>query len=46
MRAAFITNAAIGVRPVESIDTLTFHGEPEIVQALQNEYTAIKGEPL
>jgi branched-subunit amino acid aminotransferase/4-amino-4-deoxychorismate lyase len=46
MRAAFITNAAIGVRPVESIDTLMFHGDPRIVEGLQNEYTAIKGEPL
>jgi branched-subunit amino acid aminotransferase/4-amino-4-deoxychorismate lyase len=46
MRAAFITNAAIGVRPVESIDLIRYEPVPELVQTLQDEYAAITAEPL
>ncbi|MEH1128896.1 aminotransferase class IV family protein [Micromonospora sp. CPCC 206061] len=46
MPAAFVTNAAIGVRPVGQIDQTTYLGEAEIVQDLRAAYLAIPGEEL
>jgi branched-subunit amino acid aminotransferase/4-amino-4-deoxychorismate lyase len=46
MRAAFITNAGLGVGPVESIDMIKFPGDSAFIEKLQREYAAIPGEPL
>lgn len=46
MRAAFITNAAIGVRAVESINGTGFAGDPAFIERLQDSYAAIPAEPL
>jgi branched-subunit amino acid aminotransferase/4-amino-4-deoxychorismate lyase len=46
MQAAFATNAAIGVRPIDAIDDVTFpEGEP-ILELLRKQYLEIPSEPL
>ncbi|WP_030196222.1 aminotransferase class IV family protein [Streptomyces sp. NRRL S-87] len=46
VRAAFATNAAIGVRAVGGIDGIELPGSHEVVDSLRTAYTAIEGEPL
>ena len=46
MRAAFVTNAAVGVRPVEAIDQVAFDTGDELVHKLRHAYTAHPGEPV
>ncbi|MCT9931340.1 aminotransferase class IV family protein [Planotetraspora sp. A-T 1434] len=46
MEAAFVTNAAIGVRPIRSIDEIKFVANRPIISRLQDEYAAIPGEFL
>nr|WP_240942969.1 aminotransferase class IV family protein [Planosporangium thailandense] len=44
--AAFITNAAVGLRSVRSIDDVELAGATGLVEALRKEYDAIEGDPL
>jgi branched-subunit amino acid aminotransferase/4-amino-4-deoxychorismate lyase len=44
--AAFITNAAIGLRPVRDIDGRPLADASEIVETLRRAYDTIEGEPL
>ncbi|WP_326829120.1 aminotransferase class IV family protein [Streptosporangium sp. NBC_01810] len=46
MEAAFITNAAIGVRPIRSIDGVDFTADLPAIDLLQREYMAIPGDTL
>lgn len=46
MQAAFATNAAMGVRPIRTIDSLHFQPDHPVVHRLQNRYAAIPGEPV
>lgn len=43
---AFATNASVGIRPVQSIDSVELVDESPIVRNLQLQYAAIPGEPL
>ncbi|HCT76733.1 MAG TPA: aminotransferase [Micromonosporaceae bacterium] len=43
---AFITNAAIGVRPISAIDGHSWLDIPSFVKSLIEQYTAIEGERL
>ena len=44
--AAFVTNAVVGVRPVQSIDDVQLPGSPEVVSRLRDAYIAVPGTPL
>src|SRR5262249_24366107 len=44
MRAAFITNATVGVRASRSIADIAFAEDDPTIQVLQNAYRAIRGE--
>lgn len=44
--AAFIANAAVGLRPVHSIDGTDLATADALVTALRDEYEAIEGQPL
>jgi branched-subunit amino acid aminotransferase/4-amino-4-deoxychorismate lyase len=44
--SAFITNAAVGLRPVRSIDGTGLAEATAFVEALRKEYDAIEGESL
>lgn len=46
MRAAFITNAGVGVRAVASIDTMTFAADDPMIGRLQDAYLGVDGEPV
>lgn len=46
MQAAFATNAVVGVRAVEAIDSTTWDRDHPIVASLRREYEAIEPEPL
>lgn len=46
MRAAFVTNAAVGVRAVASIDGTGFAGAGPLLSSLAELYAAVPGEPL
>ncbi|MEV6984729.1 aminotransferase class IV family protein [Sphaerisporangium sp. NPDC051017] len=46
MTAAFVTNSAIGVRPVRSIDGAELRPDEPIMTTLRREYAALPGEPL
>src|SRR6266545_141932 len=46
IRAAFITNAGVGVRAVSAINDIAFAKDDPTIQALQDAYLAIPGEPL
>lgn len=44
MRAAFITNAAVGVRSVAAIDGVPFDPMSDMIRQLRDAYTAVRGE--
>ncbi len=46
MWAAFVTNAAIGVRAVGAIDDMELNDDHPVVEVLRREYAGIPGEPL
>jgi branched-subunit amino acid aminotransferase/4-amino-4-deoxychorismate lyase len=46
MRAAFISNAGVGVRAVSTIDDVAFAEDDLTIHALQDAYIAIPGEPV
>lgn len=46
MRSAFVTNAAIGMRPVASIDGLTLSVHAPVIGFLQEAFAALDAEPL
>ncbi|GGZ14891.1 hypothetical protein GCM10010387_03920 [Streptomyces inusitatus] len=46
MRAAFATNAAIGVRAISGVDGVELPGSHAIIDALRKEYTEIEGDSL
>jgi branched-subunit amino acid aminotransferase/4-amino-4-deoxychorismate lyase len=46
MRAAFVTNAAVGVRPVQMIDHITFDPDASLLRDLCEVYAAIAGDEL
>ncbi|AZM50212.1 aminotransferase [Streptomyces sp. WAC 06738] len=46
MEAAFATNAAVGVRPIASIDGVTYDPEHPVLHTLRKEYESISPEPL
>lgn len=43
---AFITNAAVGIRPVSGIDGRSWLDVPSFVKSLSEQYIAIEGEPI
>jgi branched-subunit amino acid aminotransferase/4-amino-4-deoxychorismate lyase len=46
LRAAFATNAAVGVRPIAGIDEVRFPADHSIVEVLRAEYARIRPERL
>jgi branched-subunit amino acid aminotransferase/4-amino-4-deoxychorismate lyase len=44
--AAFVTNAAVGVRPVQLIDHIRYDADAELIRELREAYLAIPGEDL
>jgi len=46
MRAAFVTNAGVGVRPVSLIDEVRYADDEETLRELSEAYLAIRGEDL
>jgi branched-subunit amino acid aminotransferase/4-amino-4-deoxychorismate lyase len=44
--AAFATNASVGVRPIQSIDSVELLDDSPVIRNLQLQYAAIPGEPL
>ncbi len=46
MRAAFATNAAVGVRAIAAVDDRELANDHPIVETLRREYLDIPGEPL
>ncbi|WP_017627797.1 aminotransferase class IV [Nocardiopsis chromatogenes] len=46
MDGAFITNAAVGVRPVSAVDGHTFTDRPPLVERLRTAYEEIPGEAV
>ncbi|MEV5505606.1 aminotransferase class IV family protein [Streptomyces orinoci] len=46
MRAAFATNAAIGVRAITGIDELRFAADDPVLGRLRAAYAGVRGEPL
>ncbi|GAB2724697.1 aminotransferase class IV [Kitasatospora kifunensis] len=46
MRAAFATNAAIGVRTVCAIDEVTYPTDDPVLEELRQTYARLPGEPL
>ncbi|SDH01596.1 Branched-chain amino acid aminotransferase/4-amino-4-deoxychorismate lyase [Sinosporangium album] len=46
MRAAFATNAAVGVRAIGAIDGVPFPSDHPVLSALRKEYEAIPAEPV
>ncbi|KNB53965.1 aminotransferase class IV family protein [Streptomyces caatingaensis] len=46
MRAAFATNAAVGVRAVAAVDDVALDPGHPVVAALQEAYAALRGEPV
>ncbi|NJC82540.1 aminotransferase [Planosporangium mesophilum] len=46
MRAAFVTNAAVGVRPVARVDEVVFAGEPAVLETLRRAYAGIALEEI
>lgn len=46
MRFAFVTNAAVGVRPVRSIDDVRLPGEAALWESLRDAYASLPGELL
>jgi branched-subunit amino acid aminotransferase/4-amino-4-deoxychorismate lyase len=46
MRAAFVTNAAVGVRPVRLIDDVRYDQYAELIRDLREAYAAVPGEDL
>jgi len=44
MQSAFVTNASVGIRAVQSIDEVNFPEGASIIKRLQDEYAAIPGE--
>jgi branched-subunit amino acid aminotransferase/4-amino-4-deoxychorismate lyase len=46
MRAAFVTNAAVGVRPVRIIDGVRYDHDADLIRDLRDAYAAIPGEDL
>jgi branched-subunit amino acid aminotransferase/4-amino-4-deoxychorismate lyase len=46
MQAAFITNAAVGVRAVTAIDSRQYPVGVELIETLRGAYLALPGEPL
>ncbi|MGC9671311.1 aminotransferase class IV [Planosporangium sp. 12N6] len=44
--AAFITNVAVGLRPVHSIDGTELAEATAFIEALRKEYDSIEGDPL
>jgi branched-subunit amino acid aminotransferase/4-amino-4-deoxychorismate lyase len=44
--AAFVTNAAVGVRPVGAIDDTRWAGEPSALRRIRERYADIRPEPL
>jgi branched-subunit amino acid aminotransferase/4-amino-4-deoxychorismate lyase len=46
MKGAFVTNAAIGIRPVQSIDGVEYTTRFPLITRLQNEYTMMLGDVL
>lgn len=46
MQSAFVTNAAVGVRPVQAINGVEFPGQPPMASRLRELYAAIPGEEI
>ena len=46
MKAAFATNAAIGVRTISAVDCIEWDDQHPIIDVLRKEYTDIPAEPL
>lgn len=46
MQAALVTNAVVGVRPIQSIGDVQLPGNPELVSRLRDAYAAIPGTLL
>ncbi|WP_322758925.1 aminotransferase class IV family protein [Frankia sp. Cr2] len=46
IHAAFVTNAAIGVRAISAIDDIVTASDHPVIQLLRKEYLDIPGEPL
>ncbi|HEX8626935.1 MAG TPA: aminotransferase class IV [Catenuloplanes sp.] len=46
MRGAFVTNAAVGVRPVASLDAATYRADDAPLSGLTDAYRAVVAEPL
>ena len=46
MRGAFVTNAAIGVRPVAYVDDAKYQVDDEVIRALRATYHGIPVEEL
>jgi branched-subunit amino acid aminotransferase/4-amino-4-deoxychorismate lyase len=46
MRSGFITNAAIGVRPIESVDGVRIGQETDLIDTVTRAYAALPGESL
>jgi branched-subunit amino acid aminotransferase/4-amino-4-deoxychorismate lyase len=46
MIAAFATNTTVGVRPISSVDDITFPADHPILTELQDEYLKIPTESL
>ncbi len=46
MESAFVTNAAVGIRPVRSIDHSTLPEDPPVLELLRHLYLSIPEEEL
>lgn len=46
MRAPFVTNAAVGVRPIAAIDDIEWHGADALLEDLQKIYDDIPAEKI
>jgi branched-subunit amino acid aminotransferase/4-amino-4-deoxychorismate lyase len=44
--AAFVTNAAVGIRPVGAIDDTRWAGEPPALRRMRERYADVRPEPL
>lgn len=44
--AAFVTNAAVGVRPVGAVDGTRWAGEPSALRLVRERYAEVRPEPL
>lgn len=46
MEAAFVTNAAVGVRPISAINASSYPTENRIIDALRSAYERVPAEPI